>query len=167
MSSTLSSDDLFWLTKVYSAITGVELVRNFALSSAEVYWLIWVYRLLHVAKYANCFKTISFGVTKAPQDFKKYQQMLMLLVDSLKPGEVLPQNVYFKLLPTRAEAEEHALRHARELHGDQHYDRHAGEPIQRHEAEWYEHYPSSGTSGRILYNRVGITRPDLTRRDAL
>ena len=167
MSSTLSSDDLFWLTKVYSAITGVELVRNFALSSAKIHWLIRLYRLLHVAKYQNCFKVIPFGVTQAPEQHRKYQQMLMILVNSLKPGEVLRQNVYFQVLPTRAEAEDHALKHARELHGDQHHDRHAGEPIQRHETEWYEHYPSSGTTGRILHNRVGITRPDLTRRDAL
>ena len=90
-----------------------------------------------------------------------------MLVDSLKPGEVLPPNIYFKVLPTRGEAEEHARKHTRELYGDDYCDRNAGEPMQRHETEWYEHYPSAGKTGGISYNKVGLTRPNLTRRDAL
>ena len=92
--------DLFLLTKVYSAITGVELVRNFTLSTAEIHWLISVSRLLHVARYARQYTSILFGATQAPETFRKYQQMCFMLVDSLKPGEVLPTNIYFKVLPT-------------------------------------------------------------------
>lgn len=167
MSPTLSSDDLILLTKVYSAITGVELVRNFTVSTAELFWLVWVSRLLKFATYTRLFKPIQFGVAQAPEDFSKFQQMIAVLLDSLQPGEVLPPAIYFKVLPTRTEAEEHARKHARELYGDEFCDGNAGEPIQRHESEWYEHYPSSGTTGRVLHNKVGITRPRLHRRDAL
>ena len=38
--------------------------------------------------------------------------------------------------------------------GDEYCDRNAGDPMQRHETEWYEHYPSAGLCGRACRARA-------------
>ena len=151
MAKAISRQELLHLTNVFTTVKEIVLNRGRPTTEGEKYWLRHCSDTLRIAKHQCEHTPIPFGATRAPHQFHRLTELLVLLVDSLQPGDVLPGEICFNARATREEALQRTLEHQRQLDGDQRVDT-RGEQVRHHRTEWNEHYPD-----RAVHSSLGLT----------
>ena len=128
MTVPISQQELLHLTNVFTTVKEIVLNRVRPTTEGEKYWLCNCSDTLRIAKFQCEHAPIPFGATHTPNHFHRLTELLVLLVDSMLPGDTLPVELYFCACATREEAIRRTREHQRQLDGDQGV-RTQGEPV--------------------------------------
>ena len=151
MAAPISQQELYHLTNVSTTVKEILLNRGRPTTEGEKYWLRHCSDTLRIAKHQCEHTPIPFDAAHAPHYFHGLTELLVLLVDSLQPGDVLPGEICLCACATREEALQQTREHQSHFDGDQRVET-RGEPVRHHCTEWYEHYMD-----RAVHISLGLT----------
>ena len=139
MAKAISQQGLLHLTNAFATVKEAVLKSGRQVTEGEQYWLRHCSDILRIAKHQCEYMPILFGATHTPNQFRRLTELLVLLVSSLQPDDVIPGEICFRVCATREEALQRTQEHQRQLDGNQRVKT-RGEPVRHHRAEWHEHY---------------------------